>query len=70
MSDRFRPVVRREPRQHRLRKGDANLPKDSVVNISQVQTLDKTELTERIGKLPADTVDAIRDGLQLLFDRM
>jgi mRNA-degrading endonuclease toxin of MazEF toxin-antitoxin module len=41
-----------------------------VVNVSHLQTVDKSELVERIGKLPADTVDAIRDGLQLLFDRM
>jgi len=52
-----------------LRKGDANLPKASVVNVSQVATVDKVDLAERIGKLPAATVDAIRTGLQLLFDR-
>ena len=53
-----------------LKKGDANLPKDSVVNVSQVLTVDRSELVERIGKLPAVTVDAIREGLQLLFERM
>jgi mRNA interferase MazF len=53
-----------------LRKGDANLPKASVVNVSQVLTIDKSELVERIGKLPAETVDAIRKGLHLLFDRV
>jgi mRNA interferase MazF len=53
-----------------LRKGDGHLPKASVVNVSQILTVDKAELTERIGKLPASTVDAIRGGLQLLFDRM
>ena len=53
-----------------LKKGDANLPKDSVVNITQVATVDRSELVERIGELPAATVDAIRDGLQLLFERM
>jgi len=52
-----------------LRKGDANLPKASVVNVSQVATVDKTDLAERIGKLPPATVDAIRSGLQLLLDR-
>jgi mRNA-degrading endonuclease toxin of MazEF toxin-antitoxin module len=41
-----------------------------VVNVTQVATVDKSELVERIGKLPADIVDAIREGLQLLFDRM
>lgn len=50
-----------------LEKGAANLPKASVVNVSQVLTIDKTEFAERIGKLSASTVDAIRSGLQLLF---
>jgi mRNA interferase MazF len=53
-----------------LRKGDASLPKASVVNVSQVLTVVKAELVERIGKLPATTVDSIRSGLQLLFDRV
>ena len=52
-----------------IEKGVANLPKASVVNVSQVLTIDKTELTERIGRLPANTMDIIRGGLQLLFDR-
>jgi mRNA interferase MazF len=52
-----------------LRKGDANLPKASVVNVSQVATVDKIDLEEKIGKLSPVTVDAIRSGLQLLFDR-
>ena len=52
-----------------LQKGDGNLPKPGVVNISQVLTLDKTDLTDRIGKLPMKTIDAIRSGLALLFDR-
>ena len=52
-----------------LRKGDANLAKASVVNVSQVATVDKIDLGERIGKLPPATIDAIRSGLQLLLDR-
>jgi mRNA interferase MazF len=52
-----------------LTKGQANLPKESVVNISQILTIDKTELDDRIGKLPAKTIDDILAGLQLLFDR-
>jgi mRNA interferase MazF len=52
-----------------LKKGDANLPKASVVNVSQILTIDKSELTHRIGKLPANRIDAIHHGLQLLFDR-
>jgi mRNA interferase MazF len=53
-----------------LRKGDASLPKASVVNVSQVLTVDKDDLVERIGRLPAGTIDAIRSGLELLFERV
>lgn len=53
-----------------LQAGDANLPKTSVVNVSQILTLDKADLVERIGKLPAETVEAIKNGLYLLFDRV
>lgn len=53
-----------------LRKGDAHLPKACVVNVSQLVTVAKGELTERIGKLPPATLAAIRTGLQLLFDRI
>ena len=53
-----------------LEKGDANLPRASVVNISQIVTLDKSELVDRLGRLPASTVDLIRSGLELLFDRV
>ena len=34
-----------------LKKGEANLPKQSVVNISQIFTADKRDLTEKIGSL-------------------
>ena len=53
-----------------LKMGDANLPKASVVNVSQILTVNKTELTERIGKLPASAVDAIRTGLEVLFEHV
>lgn len=52
-----------------LKKGDANLAKPSVVNVSQILTVDRDELGERIGKLPAATVDRICEGLALLFSR-
>jgi mRNA interferase MazF len=53
-----------------LSKGEANLSKASVVNVSQIVTIDKAELVERIGRLPAATLDAVLNGLQLLFDRV
>jgi mRNA interferase MazF len=60
----------RAPGNVALSKGAANLPKSSVVNVSQVLTVNKTELVERVGRLPASVIDVIRDGLQLLFDRV
>jgi mRNA interferase MazF len=53
-----------------LEPGEGNLKKVSVVNVSQVVTVDKSELSERVGRLPAGNVDAIPRGLHLLFDRV
>lgn len=51
----------------RLRRGNANLPKPCVVNVSQVLTIDRTRLTEPIGTLPADRMAQVLRGLALLF---
>lgn len=51
-----------------LKKGQANLPKRSVVNISQVLTVDKTDLDDRIGRIPQDTMDKVLDGLKLMLE--
>ena len=53
-----------------LKKGEANLPKASVVNVSQILTVDKAELVGCIGQLSGEAAGAVRDGLHLLFDRM
>ena len=53
-----------------LKKGEANLPKASVVNVSQILTVDKTELVECTGQLSGTTAGVVRDGLQLLFERL
>lgn len=50
-----------------LHKGEGNLPKSSVVNVSQVMTVDKTELTEKIGKLPNRRVVEIVAGFDFLL---
>jgi len=50
-----------------LSKGEANLPKPSVVNVSQILTVNKAELTERVGALRPGTVKAVLTGLDLLF---
>jgi len=51
-----------------LRKGEANLPKRSVVNISQLYTVDKRALTEKIGTLSQDRINEIVSGIRLLIE--
>jgi mRNA interferase MazF len=53
-----------------LKKGEANLAKASVVNVSQILTVDKAELVECTGNLSSAAAGAVRDGLHLLFDRL
>ena len=51
-----------------LEPGEANLPKQSVINISQIFTVDKTELGEKIGTLAAKRIGEILDGVSLLIE--
>ena len=46
----------------------SGLPKDSVVNVSQIVTLDKRQLGERVGVLDHDTLAQIEAGLRLVLD--
>ena len=46
---------------------ESGLPKDSVVNVSQLMTLAKSQLTERVRKLPARFMRAVTDGLKLVL---
>jgi mRNA interferase MazF len=43
------------------------LSKDSVANVSQVITIDKDFLDERIGSLPLELLKRIEDGLRLVL---
>ena len=45
------------------------LPKDSVANVSQVVTLDKAVLTERVGKLPRAKLELILAGIDVILGR-
>jgi len=51
-----------------LGKRITKLPRDSLVNVSQVVTLDKSFLTERISRLFADKIKDVDDGLRLVLD--
>jgi len=51
-----------------LQKGEANLKKKSVVNVSQIITVDKSDLVEKIGTLPQKRVHQILEGIKLLTE--
>ncbi|HEX19613.1 MAG TPA: type II toxin-antitoxin system PemK/MazF family toxin [Acidiferrobacteraceae bacterium] len=44
------------------------LKKESVINVSQVITLDKSYLTEKTGKLNASQRQELNEGLKLVLD--
>jgi mRNA interferase MazF len=52
----------------RLRLREAGLPKQSVVNVSQVFTVDKAALGARIGRLAPLRVRQVLDGVRLLTE--
>ncbi len=51
----------------RLRKGEANLPKASVVNVTQVRTVDRDRLAEKVGQLPHGRMREVLEGLALVL---
>jgi len=50
-----------------LKKNEAGLPKKSVVNITQIITVNKSDLKEKIGQLSRSRVEEILEGLDILF---
>jgi len=51
-----------------LPAGDTGLSKDSVANVSQVITLDKTFLSECMGVLPSKLLQRVEAGLRLVME--
>jgi len=49
------------------RQRDTGLTKPSVVNVSQVATIDKRRLLERVGSLPTLLLAEVEDGLRLVL---
>lgn len=49
----------------RLTQRQSKLPRDSVINVSQIVTLGKSYLTERVGRLPAEQLQQLEAGLRL-----
>lgn len=48
-----------------LNGGDYGLPKDSVVLLEQIRTLDKTRLKEKIGEISIDKMQKINQALMI-----
>lgn len=52
-----------------LSPDDTGLPKESVANVSQIVTLDKTTLSEQAGKIPQAKLDLIITGIDTVLGR-
>lgn len=51
-----------------LGKGEANLSKRSVVNMTQIKTVDKGSLKEKIGTLTQERMAQVYAGMKLVMD--
>lgn len=52
-----------------LRSSVTGLPRESVANVSQLVTLDKTDLTECTGKLPRSKLELVLSGIDVVLGR-
>ena len=51
-----------------LNKRETNLPKPSVVNVSQVFTVDKSQLGDYVGTLSLERLGQVLDGIKLFLE--
>ncbi len=51
----------------RIARRLSRLPNDSVVNVSQLITLDKSLLTEKVSRLPAESLREVEAGIKLVL---
>ena len=50
-----------------LKKGEANIPKKCVINVTQIKSVDKKSIKEKIGTLSKQRVDEVHEGLKLVL---
>ena len=48
-------------------KGEANLPKKCVINTTQIKSVDKKSIKEKIGSLSKKRMDEVHEGLKLIM---
>ena len=51
-----------------LSKKQSKLPKESVINVSQIITLDKSFLTEKVNSLPVPVMLQVDEGMRLVLN--
>ena len=51
-----------------LKKGTANLQQACDIMIDQVRAIDNNRIIKRIGKLPVELVDKVKENLQIIMD--
>lgn len=51
----------------RLRQGEAGLPRASVINVSQIRTIDQARLRDRVGLLGAAKMRDVLKGLAIVL---
>jgi len=57
------------PGNARLTARATGLPRDSIANVSQIVTIDKATLTERVGRLSRPKVDLVLAGIDMVLGR-
>jgi len=53
----------------RLSARESGLPRDSVVNVSQILTLDRSRLTDRVGNVSRSRLEEILTGVDAVLGR-
>jgi mRNA interferase MazF len=52
----------------RLRKGEGGIPRPSVINLSQLHSIDRDCIHSKLGSLSADRLEEVKSSLKLIFD--
>jgi mRNA interferase MazF len=50
-----------------LKKSDSGLGKDSIINVSQIVTIDKSQLLDHIGSAPQLALDQVEYGISIVL---
>lgn len=51
-----------------LKKGMANLNRNSDIMIDQIRAIDNKRLINKVGKLPSDLIELVKENIQIIID--